>query len=118
MKYWLLAILFLAAITVQQQPDTQLDPELLNDPELVKLLNNYFGCKTWEDGVCVECSENYYFNSNGICCEVKPQCRLFNREQGVCVACYPGYQIVDGVCEVLDLAASGELGCKLWEDAC
>lgn len=116
MKYWLLAFLFLAVLTVQQDAATTLDPELLNDPELVKLLNNYFGCKTWEEGVCTECSENYYFNKNGICCEVKPQCQLFDREQGLCVACYQGYHIVDGVCQVTDLGESGELGCKAWEN--
>ena len=50
----------------------------LANTELMKVLNNYFGCKTWSDGVCVECSARYYFNNEGICCEVKPQCRVFN----------------------------------------
>ena len=107
MKYWLIGLLFLAVLTVQQDAASTLDPELLNDPEMVKLLNNYWGCKTWDEGVCVECSDHFYFNSNGVCCEVKPQCKLFNREEGMCVACYQGYHIVNGVCEVTDLGESG-----------
>lgn len=79
MKQWLFAILLLAVLTSSQLSNPELDPEILNDPEFVNLLNNYFGCKTWEEGVCIECSENFYFNNKGVCCEVKPQCRLFNR---------------------------------------
>ena len=111
----LLLLCLLAGTFAQDAPI--LSEEDLNDPELLKLLNNYFGCKTWEDGVCVECSDHYYFNNNGVCCEVKPECRIFDREQGVCVACYQGWMINDeGVCQVIDLTNSDQIGCKAWAD--
>lgn len=28
----------------------------LQDAELLKTINNYWGCQTWEDGVCIACS--------------------------------------------------------------
>lgn len=111
-----LTLLLLCLFATAYTQDPIIDEADLNDPEFLKILNNYFGCKVWEDGVCVECSENFYFNDRGVCCEVKPQCRIFNREEGVCVACYQGYIITDGVCEVLDLGSSDQLGCKAWED--
>jgi hypothetical protein len=46
-----------------------LGPEY-NDPNFIKLIDNYFGCKNWTDGNCVECSTGYVFNSKGICCVV------------------------------------------------
>ena len=80
------------------------------------MLNNYFGCKTWEDGVCTECSERYYFNKNGVCCEVKPECNVFNKAEGICEACYQGWEIVDGKCVPIDLVNSDQKGCKAWEN--
>lgn len=50
----------LAFLTITIASDVSAD--LANDPELRAIVNNYFGCKTWEDGVCTECSEHYYFN--------------------------------------------------------
>ncbi len=51
------------------KPDTlsTLGPEY-NDPNFIKLIDNYFGCKTWVNGACVECSQRYVFNNKGICC--------------------------------------------------
>ncbi len=43
-KSWLLLVFVLALATTQ---DVAHDSELLEDPEIVALLNNYFGCKTW-----------------------------------------------------------------------
>ena len=105
----LLACLFAAALA---QPTPVLTQDDLNDPAFVTLLNNYFGCKTWDEGVCVECSENYYFNNKGICCEVKPECKNFNREVGICEGCYQGWEVVDGKCVITDLANSKDKGCK------
>ncbi len=44
LKAWLLIVLVFALASTQ---DVALDSELLEDPEIVALLNNYFGCKTW-----------------------------------------------------------------------
>lgn len=41
-----------------------------NDPNFIKLIDNYFGCKNWTDGYCAECSSGYVFNKNGVCCVV------------------------------------------------
>ncbi len=66
------------ALVWGQSVESSLGDEFQN-PEFVKVLNNYFGCKTWDNGVCVECSNHYFFNVHGVCCEVKPQCKNFNR---------------------------------------
>ena len=43
MKSWLIALLFIAAVASQ----ATVLPDPFQDPELAKLLNNYFGCKTY-----------------------------------------------------------------------
>ena len=68
--------LFIAICLTETIPLSQIyTPEKLstlgpeyNDPEFIKLIDNYFGCKTWTDGICAECSQGYVFNNNGICC--------------------------------------------------
>lgn len=62
----LLLLLLLSVCFASDVP--ALSQEDLNNPELMRVLNNYFGCKTWVDGTCTECSNNYYFNAKGICC--------------------------------------------------
>ncbi len=51
-------------------------------------INNYFGCSIWSGNNCVKCSASYYFNSNGICCQVQPTCQQFNLKHGICEQCY------------------------------
>ena len=46
-----------------------LGPEY-KDPAFLTLINNYFGCKTWDKGFCTACSPSYVFNKAGICCLV------------------------------------------------
>lgn len=91
--------------SVQPPTDLQNGAEF-NDPEFVKVLNNYFGCKTWENGVCIECSARFVFNANQVCCEIKPQCKTFNVAVGICEECYQGFKVVDGVCIVNTLVGS------------
>ena len=98
------------------QDASVLSKEDLNNPELMKVLNNYFGCKTWTDGICTECSKNFYFNAKGICCEVKPECKNFNRQAGICEGCYQGYEIVNGACVISDIANSKDKGCREWKN--
>jgi hypothetical protein len=71
---------------------------------------NHFGCKTWVDGKCTECSKSYYFNKNGVCCEVPPLCSQFNQAEGLCLQCYQGYTVVNNCCEL----ASQDSGCAVW----
>lgn len=111
-----LAIFCLLGATFAEDAAYTLSAEDLANTDLMKAVNNYYGCKTWKDGVCVECSARYYFNKKGICCEVKPECRNFNVEVGICEACYQGYKIKDGVCVLADVAGSDDKGCKAWKD--
>lgn len=76
-------LLILVALAVSETVDlTQVyKPETLstlgpeyNDPNFIKLIDNYFGCKTWMNGSCVECSYRYVFNNDGICCEIDDLC--------------------------------------------
>ena len=102
-------VLFVLAAFVSSQivdltqvftPETiaNLGPEY-NDPEFMRTINNYFGCKTWVDGFCTECAPSYIFNNNGVCCKVDPHCEIFNRDVGVCEQCYNGYIVAaDGTC--------------------
>lgn len=71
---------------------------------------NYYGCKTWKGQVCIECSSGYHFNNIGVCCQISDLCSQFNVAQGVCQACYQGYGIVNGTCQL----AAEDNGCALW----
>lgn len=72
---------------------------------------NYFGCKTWDKNVCIECSAGFYFNKKGVCCEVPSLCSKFNRAEGVCLDCYQGYKVIKGVCK---LNSEADNGCTKW----
>ena len=41
----------LLALVWSQSVYNELGDEFKN-PEFIKVLNNYFGCKTWDNGVC------------------------------------------------------------------
>ena len=71
---------------------------------------NHYGCKTWQKNVCTECSQGWYFNKKGICCEVPALCSQFNRAEGICQSCYQGYTIVDNCCKLADQ----DTGCAEW----
>jgi len=79
-------------------------------------LNNYFGCKVWSEDSCLQCSDRYYFNKNGICCEVQGTCEQFNTKEGICEKCYEGYSVVDGKCAKVDKSTSNNVGCAQWKD--
>lgn len=104
-SYWVVSLIVLWSSATCQLFLPETDEQLLNDPEFQKLMINYFGCRTWEQDQCLLCSEGYYKNKNGICCEVDANCREFNREEGLCEACYEGYGEVDGKCTELSMLA-------------
>ena len=78
-KTYLLLVLLLLVGGIAAQTH-ELTAEQLSDPALLIQLNNYFGCKVWSDDSCIECSERYYFNKNGVCCEVQGTCQQFNMQ--------------------------------------
>ena len=93
-----------------------LGPEYQN-PEFLKTINNYFGCKTWQDGVCTECSQSYIFNNKGVCCLIDEHCAIFNRAQGVCERCYTGYHTdANGTCTASVPTDPTFIGCAEWKD--
>lgn len=71
---------------------------------------NYYGCRTWAKDQCLECSNGYSFNKNGVCCQISDLCSQFNKAEGVCQACYQGYAIVNGTCQL----AAKDNGCAKW----
>ena len=109
----LLAILLVGSVSAQQM---QLSQEQLSDPALLVQLNNYFGCKVWSDDSCIECSDRYYFNKNGVCCEVQGTCQQFNLQEGICEKCYEGYNVVNGRCERVDVNQVALAGCAIWSN--
>jgi proprotein convertase subtilisin/kexin type 5 len=118
----LLLLTFSQTVNLSQiyTPETlaTLGPEY-NDPNFIKLIDNYFGCKTWTDGNCAECSSGYVFNKNGVCCVVDQHCQQFNSDVGICENCYTGYSVsANGSC-VVTASSPANNGCTQWEkNAC
>jgi hypothetical protein len=120
-----LALLLVALVSCQTidlsqiyTPQTQatLGPEY-QDPNFLKILSNYFGCKTWQNGSCVECSGGYIFNKNGVCCLIDLNCKIFNRAVGVCENCYTGfYADANGTCTARAPTDPALSGCADWLD--
>lgn len=52
-------------------------------------------CKTFSNGICVECSKGAFFNLFGICIITDPSCATHNENDGTCTSCYPGYALSD-----------------------
>lgn len=93
-----------------------LGPEYQNS-DFLRKIDNYFGCKTWEDGHCIECSAGYIFNNHGICCEIDRNCQTFNRDVGVCEHCYTGYYIdSNGTCTAYGPNDPAFKGCGEWNN--
>ena len=76
-RFVVLAILLSLTLTQVVDLNTIFTPETkatlgpeYEDPAFLRLIDNYFGCKTWVDGLCTECSQGYLFNKNGVCCIV------------------------------------------------
>lgn len=99
-------------------PQTQatLGPEY-QSADFLKKIDNYFGCKTWQQGLCIECSFGYIFNNNGVCCEIDRNCETFNRDVGVCEHCYTGFYInSNGTCTAYGSNDAALQGCGKWNN--
>lgn len=70
--YLLLVLLLLAGQTVAQ--NYTLSAAELNNTVLITQLNNYFGCKVWDQDSCLQCSKGFSFSKNGICCKIQGTC--------------------------------------------
>ena len=49
----------------------------------------------WDAQKCLQCSQRWVFNSQGVCCPVDDYCKEWDRD-GSCVACYKGYDLENG----------------------
>lgn len=102
------------AITLIFTQTTTITSTPLNLTALNITLDNYFGCAKWDGESCLSCSSGFFFNSNGICCQVSPQCKIFNTAVGKCDACYNGYALdSNGSCAI---NAQIDTGCVQWDN--
>lgn len=86
------------------------------DPNFLRTIDNYFGCKTWQNGNCLECSHGYIFNNNGVCCLIDRNCEIFNIAVGVCERCYTGFHVdANGTCTLRALSDPSLVGCAEWK---
>ena len=74
-------------------------------PHLIPLIVSSNGaysdplCKTFNNGVCTECSlRSYYHPINKVCTQVDPNCNTYNNITGACTGCYSGYKPQNGGC--------------------
>ena len=44
-----------------------------------------------ENGKCLECVYRMFVNDSGECQSIDENCNDYNKSNGVCVSCYPGY---------------------------
>lgn len=116
--FLIVALLLTTAILANQipaPPSAEVEALIANDPALLTVLNNHFGCAEWDGNTCLACSAHYYFNNKGVCCKVHPQCKIFNQDVGICEACYEGYGLVNGTCTIISLANQANPGCQAWD---
>ena len=45
------------------------------------------------NGVCLNCSSDYYIGPNSICISVSPLCNAYDMSNGLCITCIQGYAI-------------------------
>lgn len=117
MKTLFVTLLFIMLVLTEDLFEKLSKPVEGGDLNFLRALNNYFGCKTWANQQCTECSPQYIFNDNKICSQVPPQCQKFNRAVGICEHCYTGYEIYNGQCILVDLANSIDRGCKSFKNS-
>jgi proprotein convertase subtilisin/kexin type 5 len=55
-------------------------------------------CRTIQNGICVACSTGYFRASNNTCQQISPLCATADQQTGLCLTCYNGYQLRNGVC--------------------
>ena len=76
------------------------------------------GCARWDwdAQICLSCSPRFFFNLQGICTEINPNCQDFNA-QGVCLGCYSGYDLINGDCQFSELNTlqPSDIGCAEWD---
>lgn len=74
------------------------------------------GCAQWDwkNQVCLACSINWVFNSNKVCTPVSSLCAT-SSSTGVCLSCYKGYNLANGVCSLAPVQQVSDVGCAQWD---
>jgi len=73
-------------------------------------------CASFVAGICVKCSRNFYFGTDGLCKMVNPLCKTFNPLNGDCLSCYQNYVIVGAVCKEDVNNTNTDPNCASWLD--
>ena len=62
--------------------------------------NSNVGCSAFDqNGNCIRCSDRYYNNVNtGSCAKVSDFCRTWDQNNGNCLTCYTGFELINGSC--------------------
>ena len=55
-------------------------------------------CKRFQGSTCADCYNGFYLNYEKKCMQGNPICKTFNRQNGHCTSCYPGYVISGSTC--------------------
>lgn len=55
-------------------------------------------CAQFANNLCVKCSTGFIFNTNGVCTQVNAQCKAYDSNTGICLNCYLGYSLSNGIC--------------------
>lgn len=65
-----------------------------------QIITTNFGCRSLSsDGVtCLECSQRFFKDSQGICQPVSSSCKTYDNVTGACTSCYSGYLLIDVIC--------------------
>ena len=55
-------------------------------------------CFSYENDTCVACAYRFYFNREGICTTVHPDCKTWENETGACTSCFDGFELRESKC--------------------
>lgn len=57
------------------------------------------GCSdwNWNEQICLTCSAHWFMDANGVCVPVSDLCKTSD-PNGLCLSCFVGYDLVNGVC--------------------
>ena len=56
-------------------------------------------CAVWDGLNCIKCADRTFLNAQLICQKIDDQCNTWDRVNGLCLTCYKGYNLVNGVCQ-------------------
>ena len=70
-------------------------------------------CATFNNNICINCSSNYYLNTQGVCITFNPLCKTSNTSNGACLSCFKGYGIQSGTCVIVSgQTSNSDVNCK------